>query len=343
MTFDLHIDLPANADPVIYSEDLTPDKQARRIEGITKKVFETLTFRVTGEDADNDFLVLDVKGKGFNISDYTMTFPQVTGNGQVESVFSWNIGCSDNLNLNTKDTFELQFIVTDNQNYCRFFKADTLDVVVKIEPPDNLKPELVVTSLNQQHALTDGAMITHIGEQINLGLFGSDYDTEPDQDFIRIELIEATGDTQPEGYVFAPGEGKGTAQTTFSWNPECSIFSNGVYENNYSFVFRIFDDRCFNAMGDTVQVDMVIRDVDEEFFAMVKYIEETGEFVDILPKDNCQGHFESIRIYNRWGRQVFESLSRDFRWIPHDEASGVYYYLLKFSNKEYRGSVTIRF
>lgn len=362
MTLNLHINLPSNADPIIYSEDLSPDKQARRIDGITKKVFETLTFTVVGEDLDNDFLVLDVQGKGFNISNYTMTFPQATGNGQVESTFSWTIGCADNLNLATKDEFELQFIVIDNQNYCRFFKADTLDVVIKIEPPDNLKPELLITSLNQQHALTDGTMTAHIGEQINLGLFGSDGDTQPDQDFIRIELIEATGDTQPEGYVFAPGEGIGTAQTTFSWNPECSIFSNGDYENNYSFVFRIFDNRCYNAMGDTIQVDMVISDVDEggeefippnfispdgngvnEFFAMVKYVEETGEFIDILPSDNCQGHFESIRIYNRWGRQVFESQQRDFRWIPHNEASGVYYYLLRFSNKEYRGSVTIRF
>ena len=134
------------------------------------------------------------------------------------------------------------------------------------------------------------------------------------------------------GYVFANAEGRGTVESTFGWNPECSIFTDGVYENQYEFTFRVVDDRCHNQKGDTVVVNININDVDGEgeefippnvvtpngdnkndFFAMVKE-NENGELVNILPSDNCTGVFERIVIVNRWGKSVFESPSRDFRW-----------------------------
>ena len=70
--------------------------------------------------------------------------------------------------------------------------------------------------------------------------------------------------------------------------------------------------------------------------------EQTGALEDILPRDNCLGQFVGITIYNRWGRPVYESTSRDFRWYPDDGSSGVYFYTLTFSDKEYKGSVTVR-
>jgi len=75
---------------------------------------------------------------------------------------------------------------------------------------------------------------------------------------------------------------------------------------------------------------------------MVRLNEHTGELEDILPRDNCVGHFVGISIYNRWGKQVFESTSRDFRWYPSEDASGIYFYTLTFSDREYKGSVTVR-
>ena len=79
-----------------------------------------------------------------------------------------------------------------------------------------------------------------------------------------------------------------------------------------------------------------------DFFAMVKEDEITGELVSILPGDNCTGVFEGISIFNRWGKSVYHSGSRDFRWFP-DETTGIYYYFLKYSNKEYKGTITIAY
>jgi hypothetical protein len=62
-----------------------------------------------------------------------------------------------------------------------------------------------------------------------------------------------------------------------------------------------------------------------------------------LPLDNCINRFESVKIYNRWGGEVFKSTERTFRWYAPDQAAGVYYYAVKYTNKEYKGSLSIRY
>lgn len=76
---------------------------------------------------------------------------------------------------------------------------------------------------------------------------------------------------------------------------------------------------------------------------MMAWDDSANDFVNILPLDNCVGEFVSIRIYNRWGRQVFESTNRNFKWFGEGLPNGVYFYLVQYTHKEYRGSVTLRF
>lgn len=369
MRLKLKVNVPGNNKPVIDS-DLTDDPTERVIGGIKKQTYESLTFNVNGKDGDNDLLLLDVKGVGFDVNNYDITFEPASANGFVNSQFTWNINCD--VDLAEKDVYNFQFIVVDNANRCKYYLADTLDVLVEVEPPNNSPPVISVLSLNAKHQLIDNSMTTMLGEQINLGLYGTDSDHIPDQDFLRLELIEAKGTVPPEGYVFAPAEGKGNVETTFSWNPECNIFQNGVYENEYQFAFRVYDSRCNNVMGDSLEVNIVIRDIESETltFNPSNFISPNGdncndyfalEGIDpgdpnnggcynpepdaivSLPKDNCQRHFEMVTIYNRWGGMVYESNSRDFRWYAPDEPNGVYYYTLKFSDKEYKGTVTVRY
>jgi hypothetical protein len=266
------------------------------------------------------------------------------------------------VNLAVKKHYTFEFIVVDNANKCRFYKADTLDVTVSLEPPDNNGPTLVVSSLNQSLQMVNNSLTVELGQQITLGLSGTDPDLVPLADWLRLDLIEIDGSVEPEGYVFSRAEGRGNVSTTFTWNPECNIFQDGVYENTYTFTFNLVDDRCFNRKGDTVAVDITIKDVDRteglfeppniitpngdhlnEFFAMVRMDDITGELVSILPKDNCVGRFEGVAIYNRWGEQVFASIDRDFRWFAEGASAGVYFYHLKFSDREYKGTVTVAF
>jgi len=360
MVLNLKVKLPGNLDPVIDS-DLTANPAERRVFGLTRKVNETFAFNVFGSDGDNDFIVLSGKGIGFDLADYNIEFPGAQGNGRVSSLFKWNIFC-DKINLGVKDTFLFEFLVVDNANKCRFYKADTLDVSVTVLPPDNQQPNLRVSNMNPQIQFENNAMTVELGQQISLALVATDPDNTPQPDLVKIDLVKAEGDVPPAGYAFQAASGRGTVSTNFDWKPECDIFVNDIYENHYTFTFSAVDDRCFNVKGDTVAVDITIKDVEHDsrdflppniitpngdnhndFFAMVKRDEATGELVSILPRDNCVGVFEGISIYNRWGRQVFKSNARDFRWYADSEVAGMYFYLLKYSNKEYKGVINLAF
>lgn len=364
LTARLKIILPSNQPPVIDT-DLTDAVSERTVDGLEIKVYDHFTFRVTGRDVDDDFIVLNAIGKEFDMNDYAMVFSTTQGKGQINSVFEWDIRCS-NVTAANREEFEVEFIVIDNLNKCRIYQADTLNVVMRIVPPENTKPNILLASLNPAQPMENGTISTLVGEQINLGLYGSDTDVFPEQDNLRIELIDAGGTVEPRGYVFTPAQGKGNVETTFLWNTDCSIFENNVYENQYHFTFRVFDDRCLNVKADTTEIDIVIKDVENEgrifvpgnlvtpngddcneYFALEGVDPACGEDdpdgAVSLPYDNCRSRFEGITIFNRWGKEVYHSAHRNFRWYPDNEANGIYFYLLKFSDGEYKGSVTVRY
>ncbi len=352
--FKLKIDLPPDSDPVITTD--LPETLVQN--GITKKVFESLEFNVYGSDADPFMLKLRGQGDGFQLSDYNILFPSVAGVGSVSSHFSWNIDC-EKLNLSQKSDFEFNFIVVDSANQCQLYKTDTLTIKVKVKPPGNTPPLLNVTNTNKDLTFQNNHQTLFAGQQISLALGVTDPDSNP-QDKVTIAMAEASGNVEPAGYLFEPAEGIGNAETTFTWDTDCALFKDGVYENHYLFKFVSNDNRCFSSKADTVSVAFTLLDVPSseadfippnfitpngdnhnEFFAMVR-LNDNSQLVSILPPDNCIGKFVSIAIYNRWGNEVFQSFNRDFRWFPTDEAAGIYYYTLRYSHKEYKGSITLQ-
>ncbi|AHM60017.1 hypothetical protein D770_08780 [Flammeovirgaceae bacterium 311] len=55
----------------------------------------------------------------------------------------------------------------------------------------------------------------------------------------------------------------------------------------------------------------------------------------------CMGEFISIRIYNRWGRQVYESKAADFKWDASQLPTGVYYYRMDYQLNKFQGSIQV--
>lgn len=361
-TFNFAVILPGNASPTIDT-DLTNDPHERKVLNLQRRVNETLAFNVTGKDLiDNDLLVLDVKQRD-SLNLLGISFPVASGNGTVVSRFQWNIQCAK-IDLKKKSKFTFQFIVVDNANKCRFYKADTVDVQVTILPPFNAQPQLTIQQGNE--VVNDKTIEFVIGEPIEFLLRGIDADVSPDQDLLSLSLLEASGNEEPKNYVFTPVQGKGKVETQFTWAPDCSIFKNNVFENTYTFKFKLNDDRCFTEKADIVSVTIKISDVkngDREFLPPNVFTPNGDGCNDYfalegitpcdpatnadaqisLPPDNCVNRFESVLVYNRWGSQVFKSGERNFRWYAPDQAAGVYFYVIKYTNKEYKGSLSIRF
>jgi hypothetical protein len=358
LRMQLHIILPGNHNPVITSSLQTNQE---KFVAVDRRIFEELTFTVTGTDADNDHLILRMEGVGFNPGLHQAVFPQATGQGQVSSVFSWLPDCST-IDLNQQDVFDFRFIVIDNANKCRLYQADTLLVRVLLSPPTNQPPRLEATSINPNQPLIGSRLEAILHDPIQIILTATDPDLLPSPDFLQIELVSASGSVTPQGYVFTPASGASPLQATFNWNTDCSIFNPPVFQNQYTFVFRVTDNRCFNTLADTLQLELDIRDVGSthepflppnffspngdarnDFFGMFRWSEDIGQYESILPPDNCEGTFVSVHIFNRWGKEVFSSRDRNFKWYGDGLPSGVYFYQLKYTHREYRGTITLRY
>jgi hypothetical protein len=357
------INLPPNRDPIIDT-DLTTNPAERRITGLTRRINESLSFTITGLDPDHDFLSMTSAGTDFDIAAYGVSLSPAAASGiePVTTQFRWDIKCNTT-DLTKKDFFDFQFIVIDNKNKCRFYRTDTVDVEVKILPPLNRAPQLSMINQNAtQTTLSGNSMSITRGPAINLMLRGTDADTTPEQDNLKLKLVSVNGNVKPDGYTFADITGKSPLVSSFTWTPDCSIFKDDVYENEYSFTFKLSDDHCLTAQNDSIQFKLKVKDIAaneshfippnffspngdniNDYFAMEAKDGVTGELRNILPNDNCASRFESVRIYNRWGNLVFQSTDRDFRWYGPGESAGVYYYHINFTQREYRGSLSLRY
>jgi hypothetical protein len=357
-TYHLNIILPGNADPVIDT-DLTANPAETEISGIEKRIYDTLTFTVTGKDlVDNDLLTLNAIGDGFTPSQYGMVFPKTSASGTVSSIFRWDLSC-DKFNLDDRSEFNIGFVVIDSTSKCRVRQIDSLVVKVKVLKPLNAPPNLLITNLSTGVTFSNGNAVVAPGQELSLRLDVSDSDVSP-VDQLSLSMIDAGGDDTPQGWTFEPATGPSVLSSVFTWGPQCSIFTDEVLENDFYFEFRYTDDRCMTSVADTVRVNVKVKDIDNlsfeadpanvftpnndgfnDFYSMERR-DDSGNLVSILPPDNCRGVFQTVRIYNRWGRMVFTSTDRNFRWLGLNESAGVYFYHVVYSNKEFKGTVSLR-
>jgi hypothetical protein len=353
-----------SADPVI-DVDITPIYSERFADGGQHAIYSQTQFNVFGTDTDPFPISLEAEGVDFDLEDYGVTFTPVTGTSSIQSPFLWALNCAP-FHLAQKDTFAIRFMVVDRNNKCKIYQADTVEVGFKILPPDNNIPEIVAQNLHPETSITATSASTFWNKPIEFRLTGTDEFLGPQRDNISIVMIDGIGTVPPEGYTFTPVTGQDVIETNFTWNPDCTIFQNDQFSNDYEFKFRVFDDHCESAAADTITLMVNIKDylsTDDDFlppntitpngddvndfFALDGYeLRDNGTDPDQdigLPLDNCVNQFEYISIYNRWGKLVFNSSNRYFRWYAPNMGAGVYYYLLKFTNKDYKSSIMVRY
>jgi CHU_C Type IX secretion signal domain len=364
--FDLTLIPPPNADPIIDT-DLTAVYSERLVDGGQYRIYDApIQFKLFGHDDDVLYPIsFEAEGIGFNMADFGMSFTPVSGLPDIQSPFSWTLNCEP-FHLAEKDSFAIQFRVVDKNNKCKIYQADTVDIGFRILPPVNVIPEITAQNLHPETTIDANTASTFWDKPVEFRLTGTDEFMAPQRDNISIEIIDAEGDIPPEGYTFTPVSGQDQIETNFSWNPDCSIFRSNIFSNDYEFTFRVFDNHCESASADTVTIHLNIKDYvsTDEFFQPINAITPNADGIndffafdgydlrdngtdpdnDVnLPLDNCQNQFEYINIYNRWGKLVFTSTNRYFRWHAPEAAAGVYFYFMKFTKQEYKSSVMVRY
>jgi hypothetical protein len=346
---NVHVEPPPNVDPYFETPDVAE----------TLAVNMEKSWDISGVDADLNPLDIKVITDGFVLEEFGMSLETIKlENGKYEAKLNWDPDCNV-LKFGTRRDFNIKIAMDDIE--CNFNQADTMEFDLHVEIPVNTAPVLTVTSASEIEVI-DGVVTAETDMPIVLDVSSKDMDVISPHNALTLELDTAASEL-PDGYTFTNVTGTGQINSVFSWSPDCSIFTEGVYRRDYKFVFRTFDQSCIDQKSDTVEISAIVKDIDQglenflppnlvtpngdgynEFFGLDEIAKiSDSDVLPNLPRDNCMGKFLAIRIYNRWGKKVFESDQRNFRWYANNQAAGIYFYYISYTNVEFKGSINLKF
>ncbi len=344
----VYVEPPSNQDPYFETADVD--------DAIPVNVEKS--WNISGTDPDVNPLEITVLTDGFQLSQYGMSLQTIAlTDGNYDAKLTWDPNC-DVLNFSERQDFQVKIVMNDVE--CDFNEPDTMTLDLHVDIPINTAPVLTAESLSEV-LLTNSTITAKVNQSIILDVISKDVDVLSPHNQITLLLDTALSDL-PAGYSFEDKSGINNVSSTFSWSPDCSIFDAGLWSKNYKFVFRTFDKSCVEVKGDTVTIDATISDIDSrreeflppnvitpngdglnEFFGLDEILRMSdSDVIPNLPLDNCRARFVSIQIFNRWGKKVFESPLRNFRWYANNEAPGIYFYTIHYTDTDYKGTVTIK-
>jgi hypothetical protein len=344
----LNIDFPDQTKPKVFEVS----KPGASYQLLKYKYGQVVDLNIKAQDNDNDLISLFGIPRNFNFEDIGMTFENKVGAGNpgITSNLFWSIPCQYDGEL---DSLRVSFFVEDLDD-CQLTNTDTLDIDILLSPPINSAPEVFMTSLNDVEIINDSISVI-VGEAIEVNIRALDLEG----DVVVLDLLDRNEDAP---FVFEAAEGAGAVQSLFSWTPTCADLTGPGLTRDLELTFLVQDQNCYESRSTLRTLKIHVQDLESggeqlmppnfftpngdeynAFFGMFKRDENTNELRNILPIDNCAGQFEEVVIFNRWGRQIFQSDDREFKWFGENASAGVYYYQIRYTNQKYQGSVTVMY
>jgi gliding motility-associated-like protein len=292
----------------------------------------TLNFKVTGLiDADDD-IILEARGRGFQLAQVGMLFNNATGKKTVTQPFSWTPPCTA-----SDREYVVDFIVTNTT--CSSQIRDTVTVRLKANPRPNQAPKVTSSlGLNQTVEVTGGQVVT-------FDVYADDIDKD------RLSLVgEGRGfDFRQYKMSFEDKTGVPKLSSRFEWKPDCPTLEK-LSGQTLKLNFIADDNGCGAIHTDTLIVQLKIQDysiqnLDNIIITNVITPNNDGKndcfMANVGIANVCEPRFERVEIVNRWGKLLYQSTDQQFRWCAEDAPSGEYFYGLHFTNRTIKGIVTV--
>lgn len=172
--------------------------------------------------------------------------------------------------------------------------------------------------------------------------------------------IEIVIDTSNSGYVGCNGNilvsvpGQALSQgaqvsvednkVTIRWLPNCQTTTDSVF--NFRIIYE--DNECITPFSDTTIVKVKVEDAKpEENKPLPNFISPNGDsyneyfHVKELLLNSCRGSFEEIKIYNRWGVEIYQTRDYNFEWHATGLPDGMYFYHIRYINQNLNGYIVV--
>ena len=289
--------------------------------------------KISGTAATSSTLTLSVTGT--HLSSSSVTLSPASGTIDSDSDTLLIKACfSDCFSTENGEAEQVHFILSDNG--CPEGLSDTLTVNLIAAPP--VKPDIVTD-------LPDDKGTLKIGNRIDFNVIA----TQADGGSVSINAAGRNFDLTDVGMIFENNQtGQGTLTVPFDWTLTCERYQKRI-DDSFIIDFVASNKNVCTPLHDTVSVYLNVRDTVINYDEFIPYNVFTpngdtdNEVYELpgLPADNCTNSFERIVIINRWGEVVFESKTRIFSWTGKDYPTGTYFYLIQYSNKKYKGWLSL--
>ena len=295
---------------------------------------DVVTFDVIGNDPDNDPVTLDMAGRNFTPASLGAQFTVAPGSNPTRARFSWRVDCP----AVAAGKMLYEFVFTATASPCAERQTTTIVVPMQIEYI-NEPPALASTLPPADPANTTVTVRRPLGSTYEATFTGLD----SDQDALVLSAAGNGFDLAELGMSFVPTNGKGQATAAFRWDPSCEAVTRGGLEVN----FKLQEASCA-ARTITRTVRFEVFSTDTLTFLPANIFTPNGDnkndFFELptLPPDFCGSFLTSIKIFSRWGNEVYRTANRNLHWDGSGLPAGVYYYLIEYTDKKrFRGTVTI--
>jgi gliding motility-associated-like protein len=302
-----------------------------------------LTIRYTDPDPSS-VLTMTTRPVNFTVPAVTFT-TTATGTVRAATDTLTTTLCFSECTDTKGKVYLLDLIVADNG--CSLPKHDTLRVAFTATQPPNAAPVLTSSFPPAPLPISDDApavVRVAIGQRYTATLAG----TDADRNALALTATGAGFDLAAVGMQFAAQNGTGQASGIFSWEPGCAAVAAAGESGGVVVQFRLAETGPCVPLTQTRAIRFEVVPVSEAgAFKPANVITPNGDGVNDffhmpdLPLDFCDRKFASIRIYSRWGQQVYESAERGFRWGGLG-AGGMYYYLVTYTDgRKFKGWVEV--
>lgn len=278
----------------------------------------------------------------FRSSPLNVNSIRTDNNGDATVQFCW-INCL--YSKDEKDLFVFDIIAKDDA--CPFEGVDTLQVKLQVLPKLNTPPLLNILQASANVNVLGKTISTKVNETVEIIFEG----TDANNDLLTLNAFVNGETVDLFSFQFIDSiKVPGRTISRFYWLPDCrTITKNGeIQEYDLDFVLSEEGNACdSNFTKISFKLTLIDEEVDISSFipanAFTPNKDGVNDFFVMpnLPAENCYYRFANIKIYNRWGKKVFESDKRDFAWSGDNLPSGVYYYILDYTNTTYKGTVSI--
>ncbi|MER2998276.1 gliding motility-associated C-terminal domain-containing protein [Pontibacter populi] len=280
---------------------------------------------VFGKDVDLDGLTLSAAGEGFDMNAVGMQFNSSGGEGTATGKFSWQVECTSEEQAVRRVTFTLK------EDACAASPDQKVTIEFRIKAPNNA-PTLT----------SDKAPILYeldLDQPFEANLFGDDIDLDP----LTLTAVGDGFNLEDYGIEFTATQGEGEARGLFKLIGSCQMAETGTLRVN----FILDEETCNPAPEPVLTMEFKVRVPQLQSFIPANIFTPNGDgrndYFEIpdLPANFCNAQFASIKVFNRWGKEVYQSNQNTFKWDGKNVNDGVYYYVIDFGSTQYKGSVTI--